>query len=98
MRSLCFKDVQGPHKLLVSLLVAMFLSSVSEIKHPLESLRKKYMPFNMSDCQSYFTSMILRASGLAVLIAPQIGETIFIPAGVCWDIETFRSQTWDLCS
>ena len=53
------------------------LSGVSEIVHPLESLREEYMPFNMSDYQSCFTSMMLRASGLAVLTVLQIGETIF---------------------
>ena len=46
-----------------------------------ESICEKYGSFNMSDCQSCFTSMTLRASGLAVLTAPQIGETIFMPAG-----------------
>ena len=36
----------------------------------------------MCDSESCFTSMTLRASGLAVLTAPLICETIFIPAGM----------------
>ena len=47
----------------------------------LESMCEKYGSFNTSDCQSCFSSMTLRAPGLAVLTEPQIGETIFMLAG-----------------
>ena len=36
--------------------------------------------FNISDCQSCFTCMTLRASGLAVLTAPQLVK----PSHACW--------------
>ena len=48
-KGFCVTKNTRQHGLYVWLLVAMFLSGVSEIVHPLESLREEYMPFNMSD-------------------------------------------------
>ena len=76
------KRVRGPHGLSVLPLVACAsFWHVRRLRIHFESMCEKYGSFNTSDCQSCLSSMTLRASRLAVLIAPQIGETIFMPAG-----------------
>ena len=71
-----FQRVRGP----CSSWLCLFLACKRMNIH-FESLCEKYGYFNMSNGQSCFTTMTLRAAGLAVLTAPQIGATIFMPAG-----------------
>ena len=90
----CYSQSTRPSRAVNLLFMAMFLSGVSEIVHPLESCAKSTCPSTkrlpvvlyQHDAASLET---------AVLTAPPIDETIFY---LREGYQAFRSPTWDLCS